>query len=53
MPELGEELTILGFPGASGLASITLTTGKVSGFEMAEMIDENIDSTLRTYFLEG
>ncbi|MFH1533582.1 MAG: S-layer homology domain-containing protein [Nitrospirota bacterium] len=36
LPELGEELTILGFPGASGLASITLTTGKVSGFEMLE-----------------
>jgi S1-C subfamily serine protease len=36
LPELGEELTILGFPGASGLASITLTTGKVSGFEMLD-----------------
>lgn len=38
LPGLGEELTILGFPGASGLASITLTTGKVSGFEMLEDI---------------
>jgi len=26
---------------------------KRSGFEMDEMIDENIDSTLRSYFLEG
>ena len=26
---------------------------KVSGFEMDEMAVENIDSTLKTYFLEG
>ncbi len=32
-PMLDEEITILGFPGASGLASITLTKGNVSGFE--------------------
>ena len=36
IPELGENLTILGFPGASLLSSITLTSGTVSGFEMDE-----------------
>lgn len=33
-PEIGEELTILGFPDASLLTSVTLTEGIVSGFTM-------------------
>lgn len=31
-PEIGEDLTILGFPDASLLTSVTLTQGNVSGF---------------------
>jgi V8-like Glu-specific endopeptidase len=34
LPLLGDEINILGYPGASGLSSITLTKGTVSGFEM-------------------
>ncbi len=36
LPPIGEKLTILGFPNASQLASITLTEGIVSGFSTNE-----------------
>ena len=38
---LGEEITIIGFPVASGLSSITLTQGIVSGFQtFSEPLDD-------------
>lgn len=34
LPALGDDLSILGYPGATGTESITLTTGSTSGFEV-------------------
>lgn len=35
-PVLGDDVEILGYPGAAGLSAITLTQGAVSGFDMLE-----------------
>ncbi len=49
LPEIGDDLTILGFPDASMMSSITLTEGSVSGFTSyeGEIVDEiTTDATI-------